>query len=129
MKKLTPVIYVERIEPALPFWTERLGFTVTVSIPEGDALGFAILAAGPVEVMYQSRASVANDIPALAGEPFVSRTNLYIEVKSIQALLPRLEGAEVVVPRRKTFYGADEIGVRAPCGTTVLFAEFSKEES
>jgi len=30
MKKLTPVLFVEAIEPCLPFWTERLGFTKTV---------------------------------------------------------------------------------------------------
>ncbi len=127
MKKLTPVIYVEEIEPCLPFWTEWLGLELAFSLPEGDKLGFAILSSGSVEVMYQSRASVAKDVPALAREPFLSRTNLYIEVESLSDYLPRLAGAEVVVPQRKTFYGADEIGVRAPCGTTVLLAQFAKE--
>lgn len=127
MKRLSPVILVDEIEPCLPFWTERLGFQVTVTVPEGDKLGFAILVNGPVEVMYQSRASVANDVPSLAAAP--SHSHLFIEVESLKELLPRLTGAEVVVPLRKTFYGADEIGVRAPCGTTVVLAEFAKEES
>ena len=129
MKKLTPVILVEEIEPCLSFWTERLGFQVTVSVPEGEKLGFVILVNGPVEVMYQSRASVASDIPAMAADPFGSRTHLFIEVESLQDLEPRLTGAPVVVARRKTFYGSEEIGVRAPCGTTVILAEFPKEES
>jgi uncharacterized glyoxalase superfamily protein PhnB len=129
MKKLTPVILVEEIEPCLPFWTDRLGFEVTTTVPEGDKLGFAILAAGGVEVMYQSRASVAADIPELARDPFGSRTNLFIEVASLEALLPRVQGAPVVVPRRKTFYGSEEIGLRAPCGTIVILAEFSREAS
>jgi hypothetical protein len=129
MKKLTPVLLVEEIEPCLPFWTERLGFQVTMTVPEGDKLGFAILVNGPVEVMYQSRASVAGDVPALAVEPFGSRTHLFIEVESLKDLLPRVEGAPQVFPPRKTFYGSDEIGIRAPCGTTVVLAEFSKEES
>jgi hypothetical protein len=129
MKKLTPVILVEEIEPCLPFWTERLGFEVTMTVPEGNRLGFAILVAGAVEVMYQSRASVAADIPELAREPFGSRTHLFIEVASLEDLLSRVEGAPVVVPRRKTFYGSEEIGLRAPCGTTVILAEFPREAS
>ena len=129
MKKLTPVILVEEIEPCIPFWTERLGFQVSMTVPEGDKLGFAILVNGPVEVMYQSRASVAGDVPALAVEPFGSRTHLFIEVESLQELIPRVQGAPVVFPPRKTFYGSNEIGVRAPCGTTVVLAEFPKEQS
>ena len=124
MKKLTPVIFVDHIEPVLPFWTERLGFTATVEVPEGDNLGFVILARDNVELMYQSRASVTKDVPAMATEPFVSRTNLFIEVESLQEFLPRLEGLPVTVPQRTTFYGALEFGVRAPCGTNVVLAEF-----
>src|SRR4026207_1110257 len=122
MKKLTPVILVEEIEPCIPFWTERLGFQVSMTVPEGDKLGFAILVNGPVEVMYQSRASGPGAVPALAVEPFGSRTHLFIEVESLQELIPRVQGAPVVFPPRKTFYGSNEIGVRAPRGTTVVLA-------
>ena len=34
-----------------------------------------------------------------------------------------LKGVEIVVPRRKTFYGADEIGVREPGGNAVIFGQ------
>jgi uncharacterized glyoxalase superfamily protein PhnB len=124
MKKLTPVILVEEIEPVLPFWTETLGFEITMTVPEGDKLGFAILVNGPVEVMYQSRTSVAKDVPAMADDPIPSSTHLFIEVESLTPFLPKLKGANVVVPRRKTFYGSEEIGFRAPCGTTVVLAQF-----
>ena len=52
-KKLSPVFVVEKIEPCLGFW-QRLGFEKTVEVPHGDGLGFVILAAGPVEVMYRA---------------------------------------------------------------------------
>lgn len=42
MKKLTPVLAVDEIEPVLPFWIERLGFEKTVEVPQGDRLGFVI---------------------------------------------------------------------------------------
>jgi uncharacterized glyoxalase superfamily protein PhnB len=129
MKKLTPVILVNEIEPCLAFWTDRLGFQATVTVPEGDKIGFVILVNGAVEIMYQSRASVAGDVPALAAEPFGSRTHLFIEVESLKEWISRVEGADILIPLRKTFYGSDEIGVRAPCGTTVILAEFPREDS
>src|SRR5574338_152244 len=64
MKKLTPVIMVEAIEPCLPFW-ERLGFSKTAEVPEGGRLGFVILAKDAVEVMYQTHESVEKDAPGL----------------------------------------------------------------
>jgi uncharacterized glyoxalase superfamily protein PhnB len=122
--KLSPVLVVEAIEPCLPFWTERLGFAKTVEIPEGDRLGFVILTKDGVEVMYQSRDSVRKDIPPLADSP-AGGTNLYLEVTDVAAVERAVEGLEIVVPRRKTFYGADEIGVREPGGNVVIFSQHS----
>lgn len=128
MKKLTPIITVDAIEPCLPFWTEALGFEVPVTVPHEDALGFAILQKNGVEIMYQTRASIDADLGesgASAGfgaELAAGRSLLFVEVEAIDALLPKLEGADVVIPRRQTFYGMDEIFVRAPCGTIVGFA-------
>lgn len=119
-RKLSPVLIVDAIEPCLPFWTERLGFAKVVEVPERDRLGFVILVKDGVEVMYQSRESVRNDVPALADTP--PGTSLYIEVSDIDAIEQAVQGVEVVVPRRQTFYGADEIGVREPGGNVVLFA-------
>lgn len=128
MKKLTPLITVEEIEPCLPFWTDRLGFEVTVTVPQDEKMGFAILQKGAVEIMYQSRASLVADLPALADELVGQTTALFIEVDGIDELLEGLEGAEVLVPRRQTSYGMDEIFVRAPCGTVVGLAAPVAEE-
>lgn len=124
-KKLTPILYVEAIEPSLPFWTERLGFEVTAQVPEGDVLGFVILQKDGVEVMYQTRSSVANDVPALADTPMAGAF-LFIEVDDIDAVQNALQGVEVAVPRRTTFYGADELFVREPGGNIVGFAEMAE---
>lgn len=124
LKKLTPVLFVERIEPCLPFWIERLGFQKTAEVPEGGALSFVLLVRDGVEVMLQTRASVAKDIPALAGEP--SRSFLYVEVADFADIKRRLEGADIVIPERKTFYGATEIGVRDPTGNVITFSHFAE---
>ena len=125
MKKLTPVLYVEEIEPVLPFW-ERLGFARSVEIPHGDRLGFVILQNGPVEVMYQTRASVEEDIPPLADSP-MRGSFLFIEVEDLDAVQQGLQGVDLVVPRRTTFYGSEELIVREPAGNAVTFAKFGEQ--
>ena len=126
MKKLTPVLLVEEIEPVLPFWVDRLGFEKTTEVPEGDRLGFVILRKGGVEIMYQTRHSVENDVPALADLP-TKGTFLFVEVEDLDAVERALGGVEPVVPRRKTFYGADELVLREPAGNVVTFAQFPPE--
>jgi len=128
MKKVTPLMTVDRVEPCLPFWTEKMGFEVTAKVPHGEVLGFAILKKGTVELMYQSQASVDADLgksgaPEGLGREMASGTStLFIEVDGIDEVIAALGDTEVLVPRRQTFYGMDEIFVRPPCGTVVGFA-------
>ena len=118
----SPVLVVHAIEPCLSFWVDRLGFTRVAEVPDGDRLGFVILQKDGIEVMYQSRESVRKDRPALADVP-AGGTNLYIDVADVAAVERAVKGVEIVVPRRKTFYGADEIGVREPGGNAVIFGQ------
>jgi hypothetical protein len=122
MKKLTPVIMVDAIEPCLPFW-ERLGFAKVAEVPEGDRLGFVILVKDSVEVMYQTHESVEKDAAGLVPRTYGHGAALFIEVSDVASVAAALEGIEIVVPRRKTFYGMDEIGVREPGGHVVMFAQ------
>ena len=122
MNKLSPIIFVDAIEPCLPFWTDRLGFDVTVTVPHGDELGFAILQKGGVELMYQTHESLAGDLPALSDDARRNTTILFIEVDDVDEVERALKGVEVLVPRRQTFYGMDEIFVRGPCGSVIGFA-------
>jgi uncharacterized glyoxalase superfamily protein PhnB len=119
---LVAVLYAEPIEPCLTFWTDGLGFDVAVTVPgDGGRLGFASLTRDGIEIQFQSRASLAVDAPALKDSP--SAVTLYLEVDNLDAALARVPGAEVVVPRRRTFYGADEVFVRGPCGAVVGLAQ------
>jgi len=121
LHKLTPILRLETIEPSLPFWVDRLGFTKVTEVLEGGDLGFVILKLGHIEVMLQSRASLAKDIPALAQGEF-SASVLYVGITDLDEIEKKLAGIEVVVPRRETFYGAREIWVRAPGRHIIGFA-------
>lgn len=122
MNKVTPILVVDAVEPCLPFWTDRLDFELTATVPHEDAVGFAMLQKGDVELMYQSRASVHDDIPALTPIVAGQTATLFIQVDALDPVIAALDGVEVLVPRRQTFYGMDEIFVRADCGTVVGFA-------
>ena len=126
MKKLTPVLMVDAIEPMLPFWVDRLGFEKTVELPHGDRLGFVILVRDGVEIMYQTVESVRADIEALAAAP-TGTSFLFIEVQDLDAIEKALSGVPPVVPRRQTFYGSDELIVLDPAGNAVTFAKFGEQ--
>lgn len=122
-KKLTPVVAVDAIEPLLPLW-EALGFAKTVEVPNGDRLGFVILQSGNVEVMYQTFDSIRADEPQiLEGRP-LGRAALFIEVEKLDTVWSRVpRGADIVVQRRKTFYGTTEMILRDAAGNVIIFAE------
>jgi len=123
MKNVTPVMIVEEIEPCVRFWTERMGFSVAAEVPEGNKLGFVILAKDGVQLMYQSWASVKKDVPALAAGDFRPGINLYFAVDNIDDVESRLRDVQKVIPRRETFYGATEVGVRDPAGYVMCFSQ------
>ncbi|HVH50331.1 MAG TPA: VOC family protein, partial [Candidatus Bathyarchaeia archaeon] len=121
---LTPVLFVEKIESVLAFWTQRLGFIKTVEVPGDDRLAFVILQQGSAEVMYQSFASVEKDLPTIAGDIRKGPTFLYVEVDDLDAVKAATEGMDIYLPERTTFYGAREIGVKDPAGNFITFAHF-----
>ena len=123
VKKVTAVLLVEEIEPCLNFWVERLGFTKTVEVPDGNKLAFVMLQKGTTEVMYQTFASVEKDNAQVAKDMRKGPTFLYVEVDDLDAVIAALKGVPVVMPVRTTFYGAKEIGVKDPAGHFVTFAQ------
>lgn len=116
--KATPVLFVERVEPCVAFWT-ALGFEAVQTVPHGDRVGFAILSNGPVELMYQSHASLADDMPEAVppGPSF-----LFVEVDDLTAAKNAVAGAPVFLPERRAPYGATEVGVLDPAGHRVVLA-------
>lgn len=119
MNKLTPNLIVDRIEDVLPFYA-AVGFEKVMDLEHEGALGFVILHHGAVELMLQSRASVAADVAPLADG--AHRTMLYIELDDLAPIRKALGSTPLVVPERTTFYGAREIIVRDPAGNAIAFA-------
>src|SRR5271169_3670527 len=88
VKKITPVLLVNEIEPVLPFWVDRLGFAKTIEVPNDSKLAFVAFQKSSVEVMYQTYTSVEHDAPpAMAAAARKGPTYLYLEVDNLDAVL------------------------------------------
>jgi len=123
VKKITPILFAQELEPCIQFWTESLGFQKTVEVPEGDKIVFVILEKNGLELMYQSFASAEKDNAATGAAARKGPSFLYIEVADLDAALEATKGAEVVMPVRTTFYNAKEFGVKDPAGHYFIFAQ------
>ena len=122
-KTLTPVLMVDAIEPCLPLWIDKLGWTKTAEVPEGDKLGFVILTKDGATLMYQTWVSVDKDVGHPVQRAKGTSVGLFIEVSDLDVVEKQLDGVPIVLPRRRTFYGMDEIGVAEAGGYTVVFAQ------
>jgi uncharacterized glyoxalase superfamily protein PhnB len=123
VKRITPVLFVKEIEPLLSFWVDHLGFTKTVEVPHGDKLGFTALQKGSTEVMYQTFASLGEDMPLILAAAKKGPTFLYIEVDNLDAVLAALKDSKIVQPERTAFYGMREVGYQDPAGHFITFAQ------
>ena len=123
VKKITPILFVEEVEPGVKFWTERLGFKKTVEVPDGDKLAFAIVVKDGVELMYQTYATADRDDPVAALMVRKGPSFLYVEVQDVTLAHAAMQGENVVVPMHDTFYGAKEFSVKDPAGHLITFAQ------
>jgi len=123
VERLTPILAVDSIEPVLPFW-EALGFSpVNPSHVDGKLIFIAFAKDGH-DVHYHTIESIERDVPG-AGEMLGSSTSLlYLAVDDLDAVIAALGDVEVVIPRRRTAWGADEIYVREPGGHIIAFAQY-----
>ena len=123
VKRITPVLFVSAIEPVLAFWVDLLGFSKTIEVPHGDKLGFVALQHGQTEIMYQTLASLGDDMPLILEAPRKGPTFLYIEVDNLDAVKAALKNTKISQPERTAFHGMREIGFQDPAGHYLTFAQ------
>lgn len=124
VKRITPVLVVDEIEPILPFWLDKLGFAKAIEVPDGNKLAFVSLTKGNVEVMYQTYSSLEKDAPpSMAAAARKGPTYLYIEVDNLGAVLAALKDVPKTMPERTAFYGMREFAVQDPGGHFITFAQ------
>lgn len=121
--RLTPVLFVDRVEPCLPFWIERLGFEKVAEVPGPDGRPqFAMLLRDGIEIMYQTWAALETESKAAASATRGHSITLFLEVSDLDRIDSATAGIPRIVDRHKTFYGMEEFSVREPGGALVTFA-------
>ena len=123
--RATAVLLVDVVEETREFF-KRAGFEVTMEVPAGDKVGFAVFVKDGVQVMAETKGNERepNGIQLLTKQ---SRCAVvFVEVDDLDPVIAGLEGFEVAAPRHKTFYGSEEITYQEPGGNLVTFAKFSR---
>ncbi|MDR1463308.1 MAG: VOC family protein [Azoarcus sp.] len=139
LKKFWTNMMVDDIHATFDFYRTALGFEHVMSMPaysaraedvlfEYDAskpLIYALVRHGDVELMFQERASLQEDVPAFADAQATGGTlTFYFGVDDVDALAARLKSVcEVVRDLHDTFYGMREIYVRDLNGYVLCFGQ------
>ena len=124
LKKLTPNLMVEDVSRTIAFYEDILGFEAVMTLPETAPFDFAIVQRDGVELMFQSRQSLSESVPALAGSAIGASQTFYIEVTGITDLYKQLQDkVEIVVDLHTTFYGTREVYFRDINGYILSFSE------
>ena len=124
LKKLTPNFMVEDVRKTIAFYQDILGFEVVTTVEDDDEIGFAIMHRDQIELMFQSRKSLSENVPALTGSTIGASQTLYIEVTGIDQLYEQLQDkVAVVVDMHNTFYGTREFYFKDLNGYILSFSE------
>jgi len=126
-RKLTPNLVVADVERSLTFYTDVLGFTRGMTVPEQPPFVFGSVVSGAVEIFFNEQETAAKEYPALLGKPIGATGTMFIEMEhpgSVDALHGRLNGrATIVMPLVTQWYGLKEFAIADPDGYLITFAE------
>ena len=115
---------VEDVQQTLSFYQDVLGFKVLMTLPDQSPFDFAIVQRDQVELMFQSRSSLSENVPALNGHPIGASQTFYIEVEGLTKLYENLRNkVDIAVDLHTTFYGTQEFYFRDVNGYILSFTE------
>lgn len=124
VRKLTPNLLVADVSRSLAFYTDILGFSRGMTVPEQPPFVFASVTSGPVEIFFNDAVATIEEYPALAGRSIGASATLFIEVEGIEAFYAQLDGRVTVAkPLHTQWYGMKEFAISDPDGYLLTFAE------
>ena len=82
MESVSPNIFVKDINQTIDFY-KQLGFITVMTVPEQGEFIFALMTCGKVTFMFQTFASLADELPMISRQDGGSLL-LYIQIKEIR---------------------------------------------
>lgn len=137
---LIPNLMVEDVAETAKFYHQILGFELVVAISswtegmnennvvtqleDGQILDWANMKANGAEFMFQSRSSLAEELPQLKDTPIGASQTLYIRWQNIDEQFERLrDKVDVVQAPADKFYGMREWYLRDNNGYILCFGQ------
>ena len=125
MKSISPNIFVTDINQTINFY-KQLGFSLTTTVPEKGDFIFAMMTCGNVIFMFQTFASLGDELPTISRQNGGSLL-LYIQTNKIRYFFDQIkDNVKVIKGLEKTFYGATEFSIEDNNGYVLTFAEDEK---
>jgi len=133
-KKLTTNMMVENVNDTVDFYSDALGFEFVMGVPQNtqkivmakqkdQPLDFAIVRCGAVEMMFQTKDSMTEEIPGFDGMNVGASLTFYIDVENVTAFYKKLSGKVTIIrDMQTTFYGKQEFYIRDCNGYVLTFA-------
>jgi uncharacterized glyoxalase superfamily protein PhnB len=123
MESLSPNIFVNNMTETIDFY-RSIGFQLIMTVPEtGNDLVWAMMTNGEVTFMFQTFASLGDELPN------ISRTSggsllFYINIKKIRDFFELIKDKVTVLKGLETtFYGATEFSILDNNNYVLTFAE------
>lgn len=133
--KMSPNMMVEDVLATIKFYRDTLGFDFVMAVPmdsqavlteapETGRLAYAMMKHGAVEIMFQARESLSEDITVFRGASVGASVSFYFEVENIQEHYEKLSGkVDIVKDINTTWYGMREFYIKDCNGYILGFAQ------
>ncbi len=135
IKKLTPNLMVDDVNKTIEFYKEILGFTfvmgvprdkqeVLMEFPKDRVLIYSLMKLGDIELMFQGKESLSEDIPIFKNMDIGASLALYFEVDNVEEFHSNLKGKVMMVKELgTTWYGMQEFYIKDCNGYLLGFAQ------
>jgi len=122
--KMVPNLMVENVNRTVEFYRDTLGFKLLTTVPDEGQFDWAMMKRDGVEIMFQARSSLGQEVPALAGVSIGGSLTFYTEVTGLEALYEQFQGqVEIIQDWHITFYGTQEFAFRDCNGYIIGLSE------
>jgi len=127
LKKLTPNLIVDDVNKTIEFYQSTLGcFELVLTDPKKGQFDWALMRCEDVELMFQSKKSLKDKIPAFPETESGGSVIIYIEVDSIEPLYNWIKDrVKVVSELSDTQYRMREFLIEDCNGFIIAFAEWA----